>query len=105
MNRICKFALNISKDCQTISVYGYKGEENFKQQFLHAGAQDQCLCIWYLADTTAPCYDIEIHTYGTGYDLSDQVTKDYYIGTVVLDECCGLVVHIFKKNDAEEELL
>lgn len=83
---IWKYPLQVA-DEQVISVP--RGCEPLSVQF-----QEGTLCVWVLADVTADMVDQTVHIYGTGGQMTHDVTGEKHIGTVQEPEL-PLVWHVF----------
>lgn len=69
----------------------------YHAQILHAGVQNEMLCIWALVDPASPLTEaVKFHIVGTGHKRSDiDYDTTVFIGTVFHGP---LVFHIFKET-------
>lgn len=75
----------------------YPNIEEAKSHILHMDMQYGTPCIWYQADGNieSPLNEFNIIAIGTGHEIrrSSLITKDNYIGTLLLHD--SLVLHYF----------
>ena len=72
----------------------YNTAEEARKGVLHLDVQSGVPCLWYQADTGMETKEYLAIAVGTGHKLSDGLSRDDYIGTLLL-QAGTLVLHYF----------
>jgi len=81
----------------------YCGDLTFDKQVLHCDVQNGVPCIWALVDNEEKQRPIRVQVYGTGYDVSEAITRGLmHIGSFLLLNG-DLVVHAFAEKGSPYE--